>query len=405
MTGSAGPRALAGGAAAGLAAAAAAYLAVVSGTHVDLDAFAAAAREVVDGRTPYTGALVPFVYPPAGVLVALVALGGPVIWSALSLLALARVVLLLVRSAWPDMQRRDVRTRACGVFAVLVVLEPTLLCLAFGQVGLLLLWMVVEGALARRGSPAPALIGVATAIKLTPAYLLVVLAAAGRWRAVAWSAVGALAATAAVWVVRPQVVSDYLSGGWRLAATVNDTVDAQNHSIAGLVRVLGLSWVWAAGAAVLVAAMAGAVAVRSLRRGDTLGGIAAALVGGLLVSPISWTHHWVAVYPALVLLLRGALAGRRPALALLVVGVVGLALWVDVLGRDGSHVLEPGERWPWPEVVQQEWLVVWGLLLVLWCAVAGADEAEGADAPRAALAAADDAGHRGSRPPGERTEL
>ncbi len=367
-----GIHAIAAVAAAGLAATAGTHLAVTSGTHVDLDAFAAAAGEVLAGRTVYAEAAVPFVYPPAGVLLALVALSGPIAWTVLSLVALARVAWLLVGSAWPGLPPGTGRTRSCWVFAALALLQPTLLCLAFGQVGLLLLWMVVEGALGRPDSPRSSLIGVATAMKLTPAYLLVILAAAGRWRTVIWSLGGALVVTATVGVVWPGVVADYLTGGWRLALTVNTTIDAQNHSVAGLFRVLGNPAAWVIGVAVVVAALAGVLAVRSLKRGDALGGIAVALVGGLLVSPISWTHHWVAVYPALVLLLREATAGRRPALVLLVVAAAGLAFWADVLGRDGAHTLAPGERWPLAVVLQQQWIVLWGLAFLAWFLVASA---------------------------------
>jgi hypothetical protein len=42
-----------------------------------------------------------------------------------------------------------------------------------------------------------------------------------------------------------------------------------------------------------------ATAAALARRGDWLGGASAAGVTGLLVSPISWSHHWVWVIPAL----------------------------------------------------------------------------------------------------------
>ena len=49
------------------------------------------------------------------------------------------------------------------------------------------------------------------------------------------------------------------------------------------------------------------------RRGDWLGATAATGTTGLLVSPISWAHHWVWILPALVLLLR---SGHRVAAGL-----------------------------------------------------------------------------------------
>ena len=48
-----------------------------------------------------------------------------------------------------------------------------------------------------------------------------------------------------------------------------------------------------------------AVAAVLARRGDWLGATAVTGATGLLVSPISWAHHWVWILPALVLLIRG----------------------------------------------------------------------------------------------------
>ena len=44
--------------------------------------------------------------------------------------------------------------------------------------------------------------------------------------------------------------------------------------------------------------------MRLVRRGDWLAAVTVTGTTGLLVSPISWAHHWVWVLPALVLLLR-----------------------------------------------------------------------------------------------------
>ncbi len=50
------------------------------------------------------------------------------------------------------------------------------------------------------------------------------------------------------------------------------------------------------------------VAVVLARRDDWLGAATVTGTAGLLVSPISWAHHWVWILPALVLLVR---AGKR----------------------------------------------------------------------------------------------
>jgi hypothetical protein len=64
--------------------------------------------------------------------------------------------------------------------------------------------------------------------------------------------------------------------------------------------------------ALAFAAIGLAVATALVRRGDWLGATAVTGATELLVSPISWAHHWVSILPALVLLIR---AGHRIAAA------------------------------------------------------------------------------------------
>ncbi len=56
-----------------------------------------------------------------------------------------------------------------------------------------------------------------------------------------------------------------------------------------------------------------------LRVGDRAAGFLAVQITGLLVSPISWSHHWVWVLPLLLWCLFGD-RRRRPAVRLLAVG-------------------------------------------------------------------------------------
>jgi hypothetical protein len=87
-----------------------------------------------------------------------------------------------------------------------------------------------------------------------------------------------------------------------------------NQSLyAAAVRILGGtshvgSWFWPVAAVLAVAGLA--LAAAAARRGDWLGAAAVTGTTGLIVSPISWTHHWVWVLPALVVLLRGGSRAR-----------------------------------------------------------------------------------------------
>src|SRR5262249_58049178 len=72
-----------------------------------------------------------------------------------------------------------------------------------------------------------------------------------------------------------------------------------------------IGWWWI-GVSLAFAAVGLAVATVLVRRGDWLAATAVTGATGLLISPISWAHHWVWVLPALALLLR---AGYRVAAA------------------------------------------------------------------------------------------
>src|SRR6185312_13519787 len=81
--------------------------------------------------------------------------------------------------------------------------------------------------------------------------------------------------------------------------------------------------------ALLVTAVLAVLAWRALGGADDrLGGIVVVSLFGLLLSPISWTHHWVWVLPLMIWLLHGPLRHLRGArilgwgwLALTIVGV------------------------------------------------------------------------------------
>jgi alpha-1,2-mannosyltransferase len=75
--------------------------------------------------------------------------------------------------------------------------------------------------------------------------------------------------------------------------------------------------------ALAVAAIGIALAVLASRRGDEAMGFSLCALTGLLVSPVSWTHHWTLAVPAL-LLLSVRVAQQRSKLGIAAVGVVGL---------------------------------------------------------------------------------
>ena len=186
-----------------------------------------------------------------------------------------------------------------GLAGLALGLEPVSQTLGFGQVNLLLMLAVVADlAASDRRRFKGAGVGLATAVKLTPAIFIGYLVLTRRLRAAA-VAVGAFAAAVAVgFLALPAASRRFWIGGLFLKADrVGGVAYAGDQSLNGaLVRLAGGSGtakaLWLAAALVVGAAGLG-IAAWAARRGEELLGIATCALTALLVSPISWSHHWV----------------------------------------------------------------------------------------------------------------
>jgi len=263
-----------------------------------------------------------FIYPPFFALLAvpLSLLSFP---AALDLWLLLDVVLLLAffeiyrRSRGVEIERIEI---AFMIFVALFEFLPLIWAMAVGQTSLLVL-VLLGGTLLLwkkgRDPGAGLLLGLATAIKLTPALLIVFFAWRGRRRLASWAAAAFLAT---------QILSIAVLG-WRLhrvfyldivPGMAGGTCYFLNQSLGALfnrlltggdVTTVALS---ASGGARLLAAASGAALLalsapilRKPRSGVPLGdeiafGVVVLLT--LILSPISWTHHYmVALLPILAL--------------------------------------------------------------------------------------------------------
>ncbi|WP_018215516.1 glycosyltransferase 87 family protein [Salinispora vitiensis] len=274
-----------------------------------------------------------FTYPPFAALLlrplaavpADVAVG---LWTAASVAALVAVVRLTLDASSVAPGRRPVAT----LLAVLAVLPlfPVTGHLQAGQVGLFLMWMVLYDLVPGRTSRWCGIgIGVAAGLKLTPLIFVGFLLFTGRIRAAATATAVFVATIGVGFAWRPTDSAWFFGGGLLDTARVTgDPRTILNQSLAGaLARIADtpdLAWVWAVTAAV-VAAAGTALAVRCARVADQLVAVLACAGTGLLVSPVSWHHHWVWWVPALVLLAdRCRRHGHRLGAAAL--GAVWLAL-------------------------------------------------------------------------------
>jgi alpha-1,2-mannosyltransferase len=185
-------------------------------------------------------------------------------------------------------------------------LEPVTATLGYGQIDLLIALLIVCDL--SRGDAAPTkgvLIGIAAGLKLTPLifvpYLLL-----SRRRRPAMVALGTFASTIAVgYAALPGDAQRFWAGGLFLnSRRVGGCCIPANQSLRGaVVRVdPSLGSAPLLGVALIVGIGGLVLAVLASRRGDEAMGFSLCAITGLLVSPVSWTHHWTLAVPALLLL-------------------------------------------------------------------------------------------------------
>jgi alpha-1,2-mannosyltransferase len=289
----------------------------------------------------------PFTYPPFAAL--LFAGLSPLpfgVWQALLLLGGLVSVVAAVRAAAVLAGRTDLGV-VLVVAGVALWLEPVGSTVFFGQLNLVLLAVVMIDLCRPDSARWKGLgIGLAAAIKLTPLVFLPYLWFSGR-RHAALLGLAAFGATVALgFGIVPGDSATYWGGGFAHPGDgperlVNQSLNGAWHRL--LPDGGGRSGWWLL--SVVVIGVAGLVAgVAASRRGQELLGVVIVATVGLLASPVSWTHHWVWLIPALVLIPTTAWpVGVRALLGVAAVGVFGwwpLRLGVNG-GVDGARPLRP----------------------------------------------------------------
>jgi len=282
---------------------------VNSGGWVDLDVYVRGAQAILT-RTPlyetHSGVL-PFTYPPFAA----------VAFTPLHLLSSAGAgwaftigsVFSYLATVWAIGWRLRVPWRPLALVALAgTTVEPFVRTIMLGQVNLYLMAAVVVDCLVLRSSRRGWLVGLAAGIKLVPAVFAVFFLLQRDWRSAIRAAFAFLVTVACGVVVAPQDSLRYWAGGlfgishWGPVAVV----DGKNQSLIGqLARITHNPSPAMVTALVLSAsglALAIAAAHRQLRIGDEVAALTAVALGGLLASPLSWTHHWVWGVPAAMVL-------------------------------------------------------------------------------------------------------
>ena len=297
---------------------------------IDLEVFQRAGQQLLSGGDIFDAqGQLPWIYPPFGALLTIpfaVIPFGPaaVAWLALCAAALAAILYRLGFTGW----RLSLATTA-----VILVVQPVRDTLGFGQLAIFLVAAAVLDSmpgprlLRRRILPEGWLVGVVTAVKLTPAVVAAYNFFAGRRKPGLVAFAAFLVATAIGFAVLPAASVEY----WVKLATGDSGLNsgilfASNQSVLGVWnRLTGEPSRGGLVLSALVVLLGLCAAVLMHRRGQVPLALCLAGLTSLLASPISWSHHYVWVVPLAVVLwqahdLPGYL--RWPAL--------GYAAWVVV---------------------------------------------------------------------------
>ncbi|TXS61080.1 DUF2029 domain-containing protein [Streptomyces sp. me109] len=283
-----------------------------------------------------------FTYPPFAALAMLpMALVGESTAIALALLlnlvALGAVVWILVG---PSLRRHGWFGFALAACA-LALFEPVRDTFSFGQVNLLLAlvlsdaWLLSTG----RGRRAGVGIGLAAAVKLTPAIFIGLLLLARRWRAAGVATAVTAGATAlAVWAAPGPSRVYWTEALWN-TGRIGRLDYVSNQSLQGVLARLAAPGepnraAWAT--AVLLALSVWAWrSVRAVADEDWSGAFALTGLAACLVSPITWVHHLVWLLPSFAVLLH---RHRTRLAAVLYAVLCSSVVWLwfdDASGLDG----------------------------------------------------------------------
>lgn len=360
---------------------------------IDIDVYRMGGQAWLDHRPLYSdGAIfhteggidLPFTYPPLAAIAF-----SPFAWLSLPLASAAitatTLILMLVSTAivltrlqvWPDSPawravtaepawvRRTVLAMAL-VAPAAVHLEPIRSNFEFGQINVVLMTLVIADCVPRRTPwPRGLLVGLAIALKLTPAVFLVYFVLRRDGRAVLTATVSFVVATLIGFVLAWRDSVEYWTTTLRDTDRIGTATLNTNQNISGALARLGLGeevrfvlWTAACFAALGLTVWA---TRRVLAAGEPVLALMCVALFGLVVSPVSWSHHWVWILPTT--LVAAVLAYRHRNVALSVVTAAGLALtvWTPIDLMPEHH--ESEAAW-WRQLAGGSYLW-WALAMIL----------------------------------------
>ena len=171
--------------------------------------------------------------------------------------------------------------------------------LSFGQINALLMAVILFDMLARRraGIPKGLLTGIAAGIKLTPLAMGLYFLVQRDWKSIAWMGLGFMGTVGVGFALTPSGSVHYWTEAIFATSRVGNDADMYSVTLNSFSQHLGLSvagssYLWI-GLCIVTIALGYYAIKQLLEAGETVAAVGATAIVMLMISPISWYHHWV----------------------------------------------------------------------------------------------------------------
>ena len=309
---------------------------------IDFDVYRTGGQVVLDGGDIFAdlpvlahGDYLPFTYPPIAALL-FTAFALVPLWLGSTLLTLASIVglgfslVLVARFTW-NISGRTALGLVLPLLAAGLWIGPVRETLLFGQVNILLMVGILVGLLAgtapwrpsgraedtehpaRSSLWGPLLVGLVSAVKLTPLVFGLYYLARRDFRGAAAMTAGFAASTGIGFAFLPHASVEYWTTTLLSSERIGAPFFATNQGFNGMLqRLFGeghlASAIWLA-CSIASIAVIGIIAWALSRAGRPADAALAVALVSLFASPVTWGHHWVWVLPFALALARIALPG------------------------------------------------------------------------------------------------
>lgn len=326
-----------------------AYLEFGHSHQQDFRVYLQAARDLLAGESTYQQRdALPYTYPPVAaapfVPLALLPEGVAVaLWVSLN----AALAVLLVS--------RLLRGQPAAVMLLAVLGTPFIRSTTLGQINLILFTLLLADLLwTHRG--VGWLVGIAAALKITPATMGAVFLMRRDWPGAARSIAAGVGLTGLGWLAWPDDSQRFWTELLWDPTRVGDLDYPDNQSLMGSVARLGLPHpeLWHRGASLAVIGLVALVLWRGRAAPRSWEVVSAIGLATLLIAPVSWSHHWIwLTVLAAVLLRQGRTWAGLALLAVLMLeprlvegavpmhhfplAAIGVLIYLAVTPRIGQH--------------------------------------------------------------------